>query len=201
MPVAHTNADDIPSRRRRLFRMGVIHSNDHTSLLFVWCLFILCIVLVTGCASNEYVTVRKVPRNPLTTSLNLLSRTGPKLTPRTTQLLRRFDLPGQDKFSVEALEKLQAEIRIEPTPDKMHACAEMAYVGGKRAETAGRKAEALDLYGTAVAHAYWYLFDPLHDELRNPYDPLFRPSPPPSAGPAAHSRCIAAMRAAGSVAR
>ena len=33
---------------------------------------------------------------------------------------------------------------------------------------------ALNLYGMAVFYAYDYLFDPLYDSMRNPYDPQFR---------------------------
>ena len=38
----------------------------------------------------------------------------------------------------------------------------------------GKPKDALDSYGAAVAHAYWFLLDPNLDRFRNPYDPQFR---------------------------
>ena len=54
-------------------------------------LFLVTALLSSGC-TQRYVTLRKVPRNPLEGPLNLLSRGGPKPTSRTELLLRRYDL-------------------------------------------------------------------------------------------------------------
>jgi len=126
----------------------------------------------SGCTSSRFITLRKVPRNPLEGPLELLSYSGPKPTPRTQQLLRRYDLLKAEREQV--LARLEEEIAEEPSGDKLYAFAELAYIHGKRAEAMGRDAQALELYGAAVAHAYWYLFDPQYDALRNPYDPQFR---------------------------
>src|SRR5688572_33368138 len=57
-----------------------------------------------GCAgSSEWVKVRDTPRNPLAGTLDLLSPGGPKPTPRTMQLLRRYDLADQLKGDEAAL--------------------------------------------------------------------------------------------------
>jgi len=128
-----------------------------------------------GCAQQRYITRRDRPNNALTAPLRLLSRSGPRPTPRTEQLLRRYDLVGELKEDPRAvLTQLQAQIAEEPTPEKICSYAELAYIQGKRLEAGGNRKDALDLYGASVAHAYWYLLDPNLDRFRNPYDPQFR---------------------------
>ena len=130
-----------------------------------------------GWASDDAVAVREIPRNPLATSLQVFSTSGPKPTQRTLQVLRRYDLDKQVEGSVPPLlEKFQSAMPSEPDADHVHALAELAYIGGKRAELGGDDAEALDLYGAAVAQSYFYLFDKRLDSSRNPYDPHFRRS-------------------------
>jgi pimeloyl-ACP methyl ester carboxylesterase len=128
-----------------------------------------------GCSRNKYLGVRKVPKNPLAGPLNLLSRQGPRPTKRTSQTLRRLDLEEQLESDRDGtLAELQRNVAVDPTADKMHAIAEIAYIAGYEADQFGRDGEALDYYGTAVAYAYYYLFDPAYDRFRNPYDPQFR---------------------------
>jgi pimeloyl-ACP methyl ester carboxylesterase len=135
----------------------------------------LCIVGFAGCQSGQYVSLRKIPQNPLEGPLQLLSRKGPQPTARTVQLLRRYDLENDLKENgANLLVKLQKLIQEEPTPDKVYAFAELAYINGKRAETLGRDETALDYYGGSVTHAYLYLFDDRFDIVRNAYDPQFR---------------------------
>jgi pimeloyl-ACP methyl ester carboxylesterase len=127
-----------------------------------------------GCA-QRYITLRKVPKNPLEGPLNLLSRSGPKPTRRTEMLLRRYDLlDTQEKNPQLALVSLRQQVTEEPTSDKVYAVAELAYLDAKRKQDAGQIKEALDLYGAAVAYSYRYLFEPGLDRFRNPYDPQFR---------------------------
>jgi pimeloyl-ACP methyl ester carboxylesterase len=128
-----------------------------------------------GCSRNKYLGVRKVPKNPLAGPLNLLSRQGPQPTKRTLQTLRRLDLEEQLETDRDvALTELQQNVMVDPTADKMHAIAELAYIAGYEADQFGNDGEALDYYGTAVAYSYYYLFDPAYDRFRNPYDPQFR---------------------------
>ena len=135
-----------------------------------------CVLLSgAGCSQDRYLKLRKAPRNPLEGPLNLLSRKGPQPTDRTLQTLRRYDLVKlQEDEPAEALAQLQEEIRREPTVDKLHAFAELAYIAGYKADAVGENERALNLYGMAVFHAYDCLFDPLYDSMRNPYDPQFR---------------------------
>ena len=133
---------------------------------------LLSVLLVSGCARTNYVTLRRAPHNPLAGPLKLLSFRGPRATERTEQLMRRFDLANSD--IEQRLAKLQDEIATDPQPEKLYAFSELAYIGGKRAEMVGNEALALDLFGASVAHAYWYLLDPQLDRFRNPYDPQFR---------------------------
>ncbi|MHB8955742.1 MAG: esterase/lipase family protein [Pirellulaceae bacterium] len=130
-----------------------------------------------GCSSNGYLKVRKVPKNPLEGPLNLLSRKGPRPTDRTLQTLRRYDLEKSHSKDPDAtLIRLQEEISKEPTADKLQAIAELTYIAAYKADAVGNKARALNLYGATVFYAYGYLFDPLYDSHRNPYDPQFRRS-------------------------
>jgi pimeloyl-ACP methyl ester carboxylesterase len=141
----------------------------------VWFLVVILLSVSVGCSSSKYLTLRKVPRNPLEGPLNLLSRQGPRPTERTVQTLRRYDLEKlYQRDPASALGKLQEEIAHETTADKIHAFSELAYIAGYKAEALGKHPLALNLYGAAAFHAYDYLFDPSYDSLRNPYDPQFR---------------------------
>lgn len=162
----------------------------------------LCISVATvvGCASAEWINVRDTPRNPLAGSLDLLAPGGPKPTARTMQLLRRYDLEKElDGDRATLLARLEEIQRREPYPEHEYAIAEVAYITAKQAETM-HPDRALEFYGTALIHAYRYLFDCVdkngwcvepeaakvaYDEPRepcnlvdsidvNPYDPQFR---------------------------
>jgi pimeloyl-ACP methyl ester carboxylesterase len=71
------------------------------------------------------------------------------------------------------LQRLQAINDREPSADKVYAMAELAFLGGKKAESFDKRA-ALDLYGASVLHAYSYLFDEHFAATRNAYDPQYR---------------------------
>jgi pimeloyl-ACP methyl ester carboxylesterase len=130
---------------------------------------------MAGCASqSEWVKVRDTPKNPLAGTLDLLSPGGPKPTPRTMQLLRRYDLAGDLKGDQAALlARLEDIQRREPNREHEYAMAEIAYITASQSEKI-HKARALEFYGTALIHAYRYLFE--HEEAlaANPYDPQFR---------------------------
>jgi pimeloyl-ACP methyl ester carboxylesterase len=138
-------------------------------------LLLLPLLLAGGCAQQRYVTLRERPHNALANPLKLIARTGPRPTARTLQLLRRYNLVAvREKEPQAALAKLQQEIAADPDPDKICSFAELAYIEGQRLESKGQPKDALDNYGAAVAHAYWFLLDPNLDRFRNPYDPQFR---------------------------
>jgi pimeloyl-ACP methyl ester carboxylesterase len=139
----------------------------------------LLAVLLAGCSSSsEWVQVRDTPKNPLASSLKLVSRSGPKPSKRTKQLLRRFNLAdlwsGDRRELLKQLEEIQQR---EPDREKEYALAEIAYVSAKEAEALPemfRRGEAIEFYGTSLVHAYRYFFD-YQDELPlNAYDPQFR---------------------------
>lgn len=138
------------------------------------------VVILVGCASNEWVTVRDTPRNPLAGTLNLLSPSGPKPTERTQQLLRRYDL--LDDFNGDRaalLARLEDFHRREPNREHEYAMAEIAYITATQAEKLHRR-RALQFYGTSLIHAYRYLFESERAGdggttlALNPYDPQFR---------------------------
>lgn len=154
---------------------GVRLSGVRRPWLAVCLLATLIVASGGGCASHQYLKVRKTPKNPLAGSFNLLSRSGPKLTERTQQTLRRFDLEKVHQRDPEAaLARMQEEIQKEPSADKLQAYSELAYIAAHQADAAGHRTQALNLYCAAVFSAYDFLFDPLYDPLRNPYDPQFR---------------------------
>ena len=140
--------------------------------------FMLLISFVSfGCATsrNKWVALRATPRNPLSETLGLLTRSGPKPTERTKQLLRRYNLEEEassDRSNL--LAKLNEMDLQEPNRLNAYAMAELAYVGAKRQEQSRHIDQALELYGSAVVHAYRYLFDDRYARKSNPYDPEFR---------------------------
>lgn len=134
------------------------------------------ILLAPGCAStsSKWVTLRSTPRNPLTDTLGLVTKQGPKPTPRTLQLLRRYDLEKKLNDKPALLVELNAINRNEPNRENLYALAEVAYVGAKKADAAHDKAAALELYGSSVLYAYEYLFANGYPTSSNAYDPQFR---------------------------
>jgi len=136
---------------------------------------LLVVLFAAGCAQERYIRLRQQPVGPLRASFQQLTRKAPRPTPRTTQLLRRYDLVSlQQKDPEGTLRRLQQEIETEPDPDKICSYAEVAFLEGRRLEQHGQSKEALDAYGAAVTHAYWFLLDPNLGRFRNPYDPEFR---------------------------
>ncbi len=119
--------------------------------------------------------MRRMPRNPLTQALKLDSRSGPSPTPQTVQLLRQHDLLALLDEDPEVLvARVQQFANLNPTAEHVYALAELAYIGAKRKEAQGHVSMACDLFGTAVANSYFYLFDEAFASGRNPYDPRFR---------------------------
>jgi pimeloyl-ACP methyl ester carboxylesterase len=135
---------------------------------------LLAFACFSGCSSPSWVTVRAVPRNPLGDELHLTSWSGPQPTPRTMQLLRVYNLTdalnGDPRKLLETLEHVTEQ---EPSADKVYAMSELAYLGARKMDKQD-PAQALDLYGAAVLHAYTFLFDDRLAATRNCYDPQFR---------------------------
>ncbi|MEE8450815.1 MAG: alpha/beta hydrolase [Thermoguttaceae bacterium] len=159
--------------------------NRHHASISKHCLALHCFVLagllivsLAGCASSRGVSLRSTPQGPLVDRLKLTSYWGPKPSPRTMQTLRVCHLtddlannPTDDPKWI--LEKLHGFIDRDPSPEKVHAFAELAFLQAKKVEEEDQRA-ALDLYGASVLHAYKYLFDERFSHVRNPYDPQYR---------------------------
>jgi pimeloyl-ACP methyl ester carboxylesterase len=113
-----------------------------------------------GCsAQSQWVEVRDTPRNPLAGTLDLVAPGGPKPTDRTMQLLRRYDLVGELKGDRAALlSRLEDIQRREPDREHEYAMAEIAYITATQSEKLHRQ-RALEFYGTALTHAFRYLFE------------------------------------------
>jgi hypothetical protein len=156
-------------------RLATVLVRDRAApMLAVWWLAAVLVLIAPGCASTKWVTLRSTPRNPLSDALGLVTRQGPKPTPRTVQLLRRYDLEKKQSDKQALLAEISDINRREPNRENVYALAELAYVGGKKAEVAMRQDEALELYGTSVLYAYQYLFDKNYPTPSNAYDPQFR---------------------------
>ena len=102
--------------------------------------------------------MRKAPHNCLAGPLRLFSFSGPRPSPRTLRLLRRFALDEESPAG--ALAGLDEQIAEDPQPEKLYSYSELAYIEGQRAIAKGQSTRALEFFGAAVTHAYWYLFDP-----------------------------------------
>jgi len=137
-------------------------------------LLALLALATVGCSATKWVTLRTVPQNALSERLNLTGSSVPQPCARTMQLLRVYNLTADLKDDNRTLlQKLQGITDSEPSPDKVYALAELAYLGGKKIESHDSD-RARDLYGASVLHSYRYLFDARFGPLRNPYDPQFR---------------------------
>ncbi len=136
------------------------------------CILIVCCV---GCSTKKFLVKRDTPANPLAIQLQLASKAGPQVSPRTESILRRYDLLGLYKTDIrQCLERLQQLTESEPTGELVYSVAELAYIAGVRAEKDHDERNALDMFGVAVSNAYMYLFAGKFDPIRNPYDPQFR---------------------------
>ncbi len=151
---------------------GWLRSSRH---IVCWLWVAALIGMAGGCTTQKFLIRRDTPDNPLAIPLQLTSRQGPHVTPRTESLLRKYDL--RELYETNApvcLERLQQLTATEPTGELVYGLAELAYINGLRAQHANDLVLALDMYGIAVSNAYMYLFASEFDPIRNPYDPQFR---------------------------
>ncbi|MCC9602308.1 alpha/beta fold hydrolase [Stieleria sp. JC731] len=140
---------------------------------------VLCILLLqiacSGCSTVRYLSPRDVRENPLTASLRLMNRSGPHISDRTWNTLRRYGLrEGYTDDSSVCLQKIQQTIRENRDPELIHSLAELSYVEGKKAESDGRESDALAHFGVTLTNSYDYLFSEELSQTRNHYDPQFR---------------------------
>ena len=137
--------------------------------------FAALLLLSSGCAKQQWVSVREVPKNPLAGPLRLFAESGPEATERTEQFLRQSDLAEVAALPPhQMLARLQQHVSAEPTAQGMYAISELTYIAGVRARNEKDNATALDMFGASVAHAYMYLLDDRFASQRNEYDPQYR---------------------------
>ncbi|WP_149499830.1 esterase/lipase family protein [Roseiconus lacunae] len=135
----------------------------------------ITLLSVGGCSTVRYLSPRNVRENPLTAPLRLIDRSGPKISDRTWNTLRRYGLQqGYDDDAAVCLLKIQQTIRENRDPELIHSLAELSYVEGKKAESAGRESDALAHFGVTLTNSYAFLFSDELSQTRNHYDPQFR---------------------------
>ncbi len=128
-----------------------------------------------GCSTTSYLTSRNVRENALTSSLQLVGPRGPRISERTWNTLRRFDLEDRYKDdSDQCFAHIRERVDENPDAELIYALSELSYVEGKKAERAGRASDALNHYGIALTNSYDYLFSDDLNAARNVYDPQFR---------------------------
>lgn len=148
---------------------------DGLTLRLVILLLAFQCVGLAGCSSTRYLANRSNRENALESRLALLNRSGPQVSPRAWNALKRF---GFTEIYADGGAGSLAGIReaIDQTndPELIYALSELAYVEGKRAERTGDMASALNFYGISLTNSYDYLFSEDLAEGRNHYDPQFR---------------------------
>lgn len=138
-------------------------------------LLLCCALVAGGCASqDQWVSVRETPHNPFATRFDQLTSRGPRPSPRTQQLLRKYNLLGQLKGDRGALIAQIDDLKTPATCSEHHyAMAELAYLGATQAKDRDPD-RATELYGTALLNAHDYLFTSEGACQPNAYDPQFR---------------------------
>jgi pimeloyl-ACP methyl ester carboxylesterase len=123
----------------------------------------LLLVVVVGCGG---IGVRPVAQ-PVTVALGDSTPTVGRVSPRTEQVLRRYDLAHLHPKRMDTLaERLLVEARREPSPELLAALAEVEFLLAEREQTAER-------YARAAGYAYHYLFRTVREPGED-YDPQFR---------------------------
>ncbi len=133
----------------------------------------LIIALLGGCQSSHWL-VKKQPDWSALSQLAYGTSDSLESSPRTDQVLRQYDLADRLESDPEqVLRQLQVILRAENNANILFAHAELANLLARRQEDQDEK-KAFDLYVTAAADSYEYLFDIKFAATRNQYDPQFR---------------------------
>ena len=116
---------------------------------------LLCAVVLTGCTTAQFVTLREKPHNPLTERLRLGATGGPRPSDRVQRFLAATDCP-ESSDTRQLLSHVREQAEQRPSAEAFHASAELSYLS---AERAGRRDRALahELYYDAAAFAWAYL--------------------------------------------
>ena len=160
--------------------MRRVHPHCQRSVLHVrlpaWSLLLVVVVGAQGgCAAQKWAELRENSRNPFLGYVHTWGQSEQEPSERTMLVLRRYDLlDDYRRAPTELCVKLRDRFNQEPAPDTLYALAELAYLGGKRAEALMQSKKTLELYSAAVMHSYLFLFDERFALYQNSYDPHFR---------------------------
>lgn len=125
-------------------------------LLHCLVLLLVSLNLGSGCAG---VRVHRSGGASLASAWNASAITGEEISPRTRQLIRRYDLEALYPSRLAELSgNLHNEALREPHPELLFALSEINYLRGLRAERK-EPTEACAYYYLAAGYAYHYLFD------------------------------------------
>jgi len=161
--------------KRNRDRRNVRGQGSAIARISLFGLLVVSGILNWGCASSNHASIRKANSVPWAGPLKLVSQDSPEISDRTRQSLRTLDLEkyadGDYDKGVAQLAKVIAE---EPTEENYYVGAELSYVAARRAEAFGKNATALEHYSSAVAYAYFYLFECSGGVKTDGFDPRFR---------------------------
>ena len=134
-----------------------------------------------GCADRDYLVAKSDVLAPIKRQFRPETWVGPTLSHRSLKTLQRFNLVDHDDSNwvrnysrSETLERLQVSIQHDPTPEKLYALTELAFLDSQTLLKEGKHHAALEGFCLTLVYAYDYLFTPQFDYLRNPYDPQFQ---------------------------
>lgn len=145
------------------------------SLLPAYLLVAVGCCALTGCAAQRWAELREHRPNPFEQQWAIFGPARVEPSERTQLVLRRYNLTDDfQRNPAEVCNKLRERFNQEPAPDTLYALAELAYLGGQRAEALMQPKKKLELYTAAVMHSYLYLFDERFALIQNSYDPHFR---------------------------
>ena len=131
----------------------------------------LMALLVSGCVSKKYVTVRDNWYKPK--SLVEKFKPTPPPSERTKLKLRSNDLERLGVESEDAIAGLVEVYENEPSLETAYAIAELNHAVGRKLSMINPE-KSVEHHVSGLGYAYRYLFDDQFDGERNAFDPQFR---------------------------
>ncbi len=128
------------------------------------------VALSAGCTTTGYVTLREKPRNPL---LERLQNGHSGYSSGTQSVLTVAGVPANSARQI-ALEHVRRMLKQAPTPDRLHAAAEISYLLARDTGSQDRNL-AMELYVDAAQYAWQYLAGTHDGTVRDPTAERHRP--------------------------
>ena len=119
---------------------------------------LLSTVILTGCTTAQFVTLREKPFNPLTERLRLGAVGGPQLSERVQRFLEVTGCPPSRDVK-ELLRHVRSRAEEAPSTEAFHAAAELSYVFAQQNRTRDL-ALAQELYFDSASFAWAYITSP-----------------------------------------